>query len=374
MPDTRKTILFFPFNLLSHYLRCLVLADTYDQANYRVLFLSSRQYDGFVKSHGYEVFSGLNFDEEFVMQCTNNFNFDWLNLADVEKVMLSQVECISQLKADFVIGDVAPTLKMAAEITGAIYIGLVNGYMTRYYASTRHIPKKHPAYGYIKKLPPTFADVLTQIGEKLAFRKIQAPFRTLRKKYGLQKVKDYLEELEGKENLICDLPELFPQKMLPPGYKFIGPLVYQFEEAELAWQKQVDWQKPVICVCMGSTGDWSALSFLNDPYFSRYTIITAGDKNRVLSAPHVFSRTFINLNQVLQKSSLMICHGGNGTIYTGIFNQVFMLCLSSHFEQDYNIEALERKGYGKSAADFTIEMWQEQIQFHCERIAIKQPA
>lgn len=374
MANKRQLVLFFPFNLLSHYLRCLVLADSYDEAEYEVKFLSSERYDGFVKGHGYELFSCAGFDPHFVMTCTNNFSFDWLNEKDLERVLLAQVKCINAMKPDVVIGDVAPTLKMAAELTGVKHISLVNGYMTRYYAATRKIPKKHKAYDLMRQLPPRFADVLTTVGERLAFRKIQAPFNSLRRRYGLRHVNSYLEELEGAENLICDLPELFPQRFLPEGYRFIGPLVYQYPEDQAEWREMVNWEKPLICVCMGSTGDWGSLKFLNDPYYSRYTIITAGDKARVLSAEHIIARDFINLNKVLEKSSLMICHGGNGTIYTGIFNAVFMLCLASHFEQEYNIDALERKGYGKSAADFTEDEWKRQIKFHCDRYKIRQPA
>lgn len=374
MANKRQRVLFFPFNLLSHYLRCLVLADSYDKAEYEIKFLSSDQYNGFVQRHGYEVFSCAGFDADFVMTCTNNFNFDWLNEKDLERVLVGQVKCINAMKADIVIGDVAPTLKMAAELTGVKHIGLVNGYMTRYYAATRKIPKKHKAYDLVRKLPPRFADVLTTVGERLAFRKIQGPFNSLRKKYGLRRINDYQEELEGSENLICDLPDLFPQKFLPEGYRFIGPLIYEYPEDQADWRELVNWEKPLICVCMGSTGDWESLRFLNDPYYSRYTIITAGDKARVLLAGHIIARDFINLNKVLERSSLMVCHGGNGTIYTGILNNVFMLCLASHFEQDYNIEALERKGYGKSAAGFSEEVWKTEISFHCDRYKIRQPA
>lgn len=374
MASKKQRILFFPFNLLSHYLRCLVLADSYDKSEYEIRFLSSEKYNGYVEAHGYEVFSCASFDADYVMECTNNFSFDWLNQRDLERVLIGQVKCINALKADMVIGDVAPTLKMAAELAAVKHVTLVNGYMTRYYAATRKIPRKHKAYELMQQLPARFAEALTTVGERLAFRKIHAPFDSLRKKYNLPAVKDYLQELEGDENLICDMPELFPQKFLPGSYRFIGPLLYHYPEDQPDWQDQVNWNKPLICVCMGSTGDWEQLRFLNDPYYSRYTIVTAGDQTGVLSADHIINRDFLNLNKVLERSNLMICHGGNGTIYTGILNRVFMLCLASHFEQEYNIDALERNGYGKSAAGFTASNWKEHIRFHCDRYKLKQPA
>jgi UDP:flavonoid glycosyltransferase YjiC (YdhE family) len=263
---------------------------------------------------------------------------------------------------------------MASALAGVKHITLVNGYMTRYYAATRKIPKKHKAYELMQQLPSRFAEVLTSVGERMAFRKIQTPFNSLRKRYNLPLVRDYLQELEGDENLICDMPELFPQRVLPPEYRFIGPLIYQHTEDPGDWQNHVHWNKPLICICMGSTGDWEQLRFLNDPYYSRYTIIAAGDKSHVLSAAHIVKQEFMNLNKVLEKASLMICHGGNGTIYTGIFNRVFMLCLASHFEQEYNIDALERNGYGKSAAAFNELDWKEHIRFHCDKYKLRQPA
>lgn len=365
-----KTILFFPFNLLSHYLRCLVLADSYDKSQYQILFLHSPQYAGFVKQHGYETFSCAQFQSDYVMECARNFDFNWLNEAELERILLSQIAAIKKFDAAIVIGDVAPTLNMAAEYTGVKYISLLNGYMTKYYAFTRKVPRMHMSSGFLKVLPERIADLITDFAEKMTFRKIHLPFKQLRKKYGLQFRVDYISEIEGSSNLICDLPDLFPQKKLPANYTYTGPLIYQFLDEESDWLNHIPADKPVIFVSMGSTGDWQRLDFLNDPYYSRYVIITAGDTEKVVHAPHVISREFVNLTQVLKKSDLMICHGGNGTIYPGIMNRVYLLCLSSHFEQEWNMSALEKSGYGKSADQFTEQDWKDELSLLLPQINI----
>jgi UDP:flavonoid glycosyltransferase YjiC (YdhE family) len=361
MMTPKKTILFFPFNLLSHYLRCLVLAKAYDASDYLVYFISSDEYNEFVFKHGYKVFKAEQFDAAEVMRCSRNFDFSWLNRADLEMVMLDQVRVIRELKADTVIADMAPTLKMAAEITGVHQISLLNAYMTRHYKFTRKISRSHKVYGLLQVIPEKLADQLTMLGETLAFQHIQRAFNYLRKKYGLEKIKDYLSEIAGDETFICDLPALFPLNPLPSSYRIVGPLIYDAASMDEHRLDEAILHRPVICICMGSTGDWDSLRFLNDTFYAKYTIITTGDSKGVLSAAHIISFDFINLDQVLRRAILMICHGGNGTIYTGIKNRVFMLCLPSHFEQEWNVDALERVGYGKSALDYSDDQWKMEI-------------
>jgi UDP:flavonoid glycosyltransferase YjiC (YdhE family) len=356
-----KRILIFPFNLLSHYLRCLVLAGRYRDNGYEVLFLHSEEYITHIREHGYETFRADQFDSAYVMQCSAKFSFGWLNQKDIKRVYLSQKQAIEQYKPEFVIGDMAPCLKMAAEASSSKYVALMNGYMSRYYAHVRKLSRTHPAYKYLSKLPEKWADSITSLAEKRAFRKVHQPFDRLRKQYGLKKVGDFLAEMEGDENLICDLPKLFPQHSLPDNYRFIDPLMYKPNGLDSKWIPELDTSKHIICVCMGSSGDWQQLAFLNEPKFSEYTIITAGDKERVLVGSHILSRDFVDLDELLPKCSLLICHGGNGTIYAGLKAGLFMLCVSRYFEQEWNIHALERIGYGKSANDFDPEDWKKEI-------------
>ncbi len=356
------TILIFPFNLLSHYLRCLVLADIYLKKEYNVLFLNSEAHNKFVKQHEYKTFPCKHLDAEYAIECAKDFDFSWINQTALERTMLSQISAISAFKADVVIGDMTLSLNMAAECTGVKYFSLMNGYMTKYYTLTRKCSRSHKAYDILKKMPESLADELTDFGEKLAFKRVHRPFAKIREKHNLKKMNNYLDEIEGDYNLICDLPQLFPQKSLPSNYSYTGPLIYNHFQNNGPWLNKIDEQlKPIIFVCMGSTGEWSKLKFLNNLYFKKYTIITAGDSKKILSGSHIISRAFAHISKVLKKASLMICHGGNGTIYHGIFNNVYMLCLSSHFEQEWNILALEEHGYGKSANDYDSTTWRTKI-------------
>jgi UDP:flavonoid glycosyltransferase YjiC (YdhE family) len=370
MTTSKKIILFFPFNLLSHYLRCIVLAKTYDANTHTIYFISSDEYNHFVLKNGYQVFHAKQFNATSVMQCSRNFDFSWLNHHDLEEVMLDQIRVIRNLKASLVIGDMAPSLKMAATLTAVHHISLLNAYMTPYYDHTRKLSRRHMAYPLMRVLPETVQDIFTTLGEKLAFQRIQKNFNHVRKKHGLTPIDDYLHENEGDETFICDSPTVFPLKSLPKNYKVIGPLFYDTPAMAEQPLDEAIGERQVICVCMGSTGDWESLRFLNDAYYAKYAVVTTGDTKQVLSASHIIPFTFLNLDQLLQKCFLMICHGGNGTIYTGIKNEVFMLCLPSHFEQEWNITALEKTGRGQSADQLTPSQWKIEINKHAVSTAM----
>jgi UDP:flavonoid glycosyltransferase YjiC (YdhE family) len=350
----KPLLLIFPFDLLSHYLRCLELAKKL-RNQYEIQFAYSRSYNHFVEKEGFNYFHCKGFDPVQVMDCVKRFDFSWLNEKDLEDVFKSQLECIRILKPSAVLGDTAPTLKMAAEKTGVLYYSLMNGYMSKYYSHIRKLSRTHPAYKYSLKLPGEVFDFITQKAESIAFYLVHKPFKKLRKKYKLLQFKSYLDELEGDTNLICDLPELFPQKKLPGNYRTISPLFHSsFNESDNL-PINLDSSKKTIFVSMGSSGDWEQVKFLNDPYYTKYNIVTAADYHRIIDAPHIIRENFVNASSLFPYTDLVICHGGNGTIYQALSFGVPLLCITSHFEQEWNVHGLERLNLGRSVNDYALK-------------------
>lgn len=340
----KKQILIFPFDLMSHYLRCITLAAKY--SDYEVLFAYSQKYDALVKKAGFNSFYVEQFNSSEVMDKAAKFDFSWLNYLDLERVYLSQVKVIEELKPYLVISDTSPTLKMASEKTNVKCVALMNAYMSKHYKGVRGVSRTHYSYEYLKKLPQSIAIFITKIAEKAAFKKVHEPFKRLRKTYGLGKKKFYLDELEGDENLICDSPDIFSIKNAPYNYKVIGPLLYKQSNNENELITSLNNSKKNICVCLGSSGNWSALKFLSNNKYRAVNWIIAGDVKNEIKGAHIFSKDFINLDKILPLCDLLICHGGNGTIYEGLKHAKYMLFLTNHFEQEWNAQRLSELGNG----------------------------
>lgn len=334
-----QRILVFPFNLLSHYLRCLELVKQFP--NCEIFFSSSLHYNSFIEKEGFSTFNVENFDPVKVMECAEKFDFSWLNITDIERIFLSQVKVIENFKPDFIIGDTSPTLKMACEYTGVKYLALMNGYMTKYYKNVRSLSQTHPGHKHLSKLPPTISNRIINIAESISFKLVHQPFKKIRRKYKLKRVANYIHEMEGDQNFICDYEYLFPQNNLPAHYKIIGPLIYKTNNDESSLISLLNNKKKSICVCLGSTGNWDKLQFLSSNKYSNYNIITAGDSKQKIKGKHIIARNFIALETILPYCELLVCHGGNGTIYHGIEHKKNILCLTNHFEQEWNVQQLE---------------------------------
>lgn len=345
-PHAKRLILVFPFGYLSHYLRCIVLAKRLS-VHFELRFAAHQEYNHFVLAAGFATFPCDAHDEAAVLQQAKSFDFSWMNDASLSRILNAQVEAIKAYRPCAVLGDAVPGLKMAAELTGVSFISVFNGYMSKYYAGERSISKTHPMYSIVRLFPVALKARVTRWGESLAMKGVHRPFKRLRASRSLPAKSTFLDEFEGDLNLICDLPALFPQKALPPNYRMIGPLVYDSDTPTGLVQKP-DRNRKTIFVSMGSTGDWHSVHWLNNPAFSPYNIIAAGDKSRVLSAANILHHDFVSAAEILPHTDLVICQGGNGTIYQALSYGVPLLCRTAHFEQEWNIAALEKSGLGRS--------------------------
>jgi len=343
----KPLILVFPFGVLSHYLRCIILCRHFSRY-FDVRIAYHPDFTSFIEQEGIHTFHCSAIDASSAVDSIKQFDFSWMNESVLEQVYLEQVKVIRQLKPVAVLGDHSPTLKMSAETSSVTFISLINGYMSKYYAGHRKISRTHPAYKFVTSLPSPVKMLLTKLGEAQAFGQLHKPFRKIRQRYQLASGNGYLDELEGDINLVCDLQDLFPQRQMPSHYQLISPLFYEASLKVCDQNARSDKSKKTILATMGSTGDWSKLSFLNDPYYKKYNVVATGDAERVLQAAHILHLPFVNIHELFPAIDLMICHGGNGTIYQALLYQVPVLCKTSHCEQEWNIDALEKKQLGKN--------------------------
>ena len=345
--ELKPVLLIFPFDVMAHYVRCIELAR-HLQPYYTIKMLYSPRYHSFVANAGFSTFECATLNADKVQQNVRSFDFSWLNEKELYNIYQQQIQVIKGEHASAVLGDMSPTLKMAAEKSGVPYFSLMNAYMSRYYGYVRRMPRSYPLFRLFNLLPPDMIANFTFKGEQLFFRKMHKAFSNIRNREALLSRNSYLEELEGDINLVCDLPTLFPQHELPANYHFVPPLFYPLSDAGNHIASQLDPAKKVLFVSMGSTGSWRKMAFLNRSEYRRFNIVTVGDHDKVIHGDHVFSHAFVSSRKLFDKVDLVICHGGNGTTYQALSCGIPVLCKTSHLEQGYNVDGLERLQVGCS--------------------------
>jgi UDP:flavonoid glycosyltransferase YjiC (YdhE family) len=73
-----------------------------------------------------------------------------------------------------------------------------------------------------------------------------------------------------------------------------------------------------------------------------------GHESHGINAPFLIKAPFISFDDILPKVDVVVCHGGNGTIYQAMLHKVPVLCGPSHLEQTWNAQRVEELGYGQS--------------------------
>jgi len=346
----KKTILFFPLDLMSHYLRCLSIAKILGD-DYRILFQASSKYNAFIEQNGFEVFAGGRKDSsQFIDICKQKGLMDF-SREETEANYQSHLAAITELKPDLVITDLVPTANMAAEKCGVPTINLVNAYVSRHFYKRVDLPRYIPASVAkdIYDIPPFFQDQIKTMAGLMELTKQQKALRKIRQKFGLEKKNNIGQELEGVHTWICDLPGLFPlSEDRPSEIRCVGPLYHRSDRSDKDWLQDLDPNKKNILVTLGSTGDVNVLNMLRQDTFKKYNVVVCGKYDFTASDDHLFCKTFVNFDEILPEMDLVIAHGGNGTVYQALAHALPIISMPSFFEQAYNAERVEELGLGQT--------------------------
>jgi len=344
----KKTVLIFPFELLSHYLRSIELAKLIKD-DFDVKILHSEKFEKFIKENGFSTFEGFNFDSEKVIKDIKKFSFKWLDKKVIYNLIENHREIIRKYNPAFIISDTLPTIRISAQKENVPHIAILNGYMSKFFSLQRPVPSNHPGNKFRKLIPEeTFNRIAKEMEDKM-FKKIHKPFSEIREKLKLDKVENYLDELEGDITLICDLPDLFPQNNLPDNFFIIGPIIYRGNSSnkEMNIINLLDKNRKTILITVGSTGDMNFYKILKDKEFKDFNIIFTGTSESFIHQENIIYVDFLNIQSIINHIDLVLTHGGNGSIYQALAGGVPVLCKPNIFEQEWNIHRIVEMGLGE---------------------------
>jgi UDP:flavonoid glycosyltransferase YjiC (YdhE family) len=347
--DMSKILALMNAHALAHVSRPLEIAKVLRNRGAEMIFAGYGKYLEVAAKAGFETVELPYISEKQLVEATRSQRLDKLFKEEqIAGFIEAELALYKRLHPDLVIIDNRPSAVTSAELMGIKTIGIINVHMSQYkeipFYSFRNVTRlgaKEP-FKYLDRIENVIEGFLI---DNLVMRDIGK----LRRRYGLKKKHGFANE-EGDLNLFPDLPEFSPVSKPPDNAHYVGPLTWHNDLPAPESLKQIDDAKKCIYFTIGSSGLEELIENVQEFLAEDIPIIIAAGKmkgTKELSLPpNVFLEEFVNTDMVLPRCNLVVCHGGNGTIYQALSHGVPIVGIAMHEEQYYGLKRVNNLELG----------------------------
>ena len=326
-------------NSLSHVAKCLVIREALVSRGHEALIAASQKHSQFLQKIGVDnhVLCDIQEIDDAPMPTTAWFKHP----RRVVDCINTEVAFLKKYKPHRVLGVFRFTSKASAQLSGIPYDSLICGCM---------LPNSQEVLGFAEN----------EAGLDLQHRNLQGFYQYAGAKLslaltslGIEQISDIRSMLTGDRTFLWDFPEFLPIEA-DPNIIHVGPILWD------AWPHDaidldgfVHSENPLAIVTFGT----DKLSVMFVKRILRllldlgYNIFIAGGGQQGLQAimpaePRVTACKFAPLSKLFLHASLVICHGGQMTVFEALYNRVPVVVMPFQPEQAHNGVCLERLGCG----------------------------
>ncbi len=334
---------------LAHVTRALEVAQVLRERGHDLLFAGQGKYMDVAARADFETIA-LPFVplEQIVAAIRSQRLFDLYRKEQLAKYVSAELALYEEWKPDLLLIDHRITACTSGQLQGIPRAVIVNVHMTNY----REIPfySLRNALPWIPGPVARAADRLENASEILMYdRVVVRGMNKLRRDFGLNKRYSYDVEM-GDLVLLADLPEFNPTVKLPDNVRFIGPLTWHNTLPPSAALKKLDPSKKCVYFTIGSSGleELIEASQIFDQSDVEFVIATGAERTKTdYSLPNnVFIEEFVNTDALFPRCDLVVCHGGNGTLYQALAYGIPIVGIATHAEQNYGLNRINQLGLG----------------------------
>jgi UDP:flavonoid glycosyltransferase YjiC (YdhE family) len=349
-----KRVLILPYgHALSHVTRPLGIARALRDFGYEVIFAGEGRYLDLPRQAGFPVLPLYTLDHDWVMGRSRAGRTDWWSAPLLERSVEAELALFAEQAPDVVLGDFRYSLSISCERAKVAYASLLNAAWTNYYTVRDRAPEH---FAPTQLLGQALVDRLVPWLKAYVLWADNGPARRLRRRMGLRPRRNVFDSMRGDLNLLADIPEYGPTRDLPSDFHYVGPLVWEPELPPPAWLAELDPERPTLYVTMGSTGHArffdEAMRLFGDTEYQ--CIITTGGLAQIDRAPANFRvAEFAPGGAILERSDLVVCQGGHGTIYQAMKAGVPIVGIPTLHDQEFNLDRVQSLGLGVRLYDLS---------------------
>lgn len=347
---------------LSHISRPLAVAMELRNRGHDIIFAGESPKMSFVEKMGFQVVPLYEISPDILYGNIRAGKLQFVKKTDIDRMVEADLSLFDRVRPDVVLSDGRFTAPISCHIAGIRHAAIVNVSSTEYRAL--------PYVPFFDWIPETIfsrdkniwkvLDRLNLSIEMFVFDKATSYFTKLSRKNGLKKIVTATNCLAGKDlTLLPDIPEYFPTCNLPPDYHYIGPITLSSDLPPPPWWPPKTGDRPLIYITMGTTGISDFFEIVSKLFLSSEMsaiITTAGQGKQITTVKgRVYVEDFMDGDMLMRTCDLVVCHGGNGTIYQALQHGKPIIGIPTIPDQAFNMRRVEALGVG-----FTLT-WKEFI-------------
>ncbi len=342
-----KKILVMPDgNWLAHTSRPLEIAILLRKIGHDIVFAGEGKYMELPRKNGFRIFALRTSDPEHIIAISRSGRVNYYNYDQIKYFVEEELKLFEKIKPDLVLADFRLSVNIACELASIPLAVILNASWTNYY-TVRFKPPEHSKITQIlgNQITTWFAPWLLNFILTFDIRSINK-FRRFK---GLRSLKNYWDVSMGDLNLLVDIPEYGPTDDLPSNFRYIGPIFWEPELQAPDWLEKLDPERPTLYFTMGSTGNPSFFEQAIEIYGnSEYQcVMTTAGMVKLTSVPeNFFVVDYAPGSKIMEKSDIVVCHGGNGTIYQAMSKGVPIIGIPTMHDQEFNLDRVVDLGIG----------------------------
>jgi UDP:flavonoid glycosyltransferase YjiC (YdhE family) len=333
-------------NFLAHVTRPLEIAKCLRNMGYLVEFAGEGDYMRLPAKEGFNVLPLITIDQQTTLDRIRSSRLDLYDYDLVKAHVAAESSFFKVHQPDLVLGDCRMTLRTSCSLNHIPLVMIKNALWSSYYTVQMRAPETHFLTNLFgRKLMNPLVPIIKDFVISFDIR----PFKKYHKEQGLPIPKNIYNVIEGDINLLADFPDYGPTANLPPNHIYIGPIVWEPDIPLPDRLRDLDPAKPTIYFTMGSTGFTKfferAIDIFGNTDFQ--CIITTADMVSLSNAPdNFYIFDYLPGSKVMEISDVVVCHGGNGTLYQALIQGTPVIGIPTFADQEHNLDRIVSLGAG----------------------------
>ncbi|MDX9962627.1 glycosyltransferase [Desulfobacter postgatei] len=352
--DTK--ILVLPYtHTLSHLSRPLEIAKHLSEHGCRIIFAGQSEKTKFIREEGFQVEDLFEPDPDTLYGNIRENKIRFIEDRIVNEMVEDDIRLFNKVKPNVILSDGRFSVMVSAQKSKIQHISIVNASSTAYRAIP-YVPLIKNIDLDTYPFQKTFNRLVARFNLKIEMRIFNIfmnSFSRLTRKHNLSIPVTATNCLCGVDlTLLADIPDFFPTENMPETYRYIGPITWKSNPTQAfpKWWPIDKHKKKLIYLTMGTTGEEDLFSKVYNAVkkSDMLCIITTGSQSdKIKSVPgKIYVTDYMDGDAVMEIADIVICHGGNGTIYQALSHGVPVIGIPTIPDQEFNMRRLEALGAG----------------------------